>query len=92
MSRRSAPKLRTGSACGNHRPYRSRQEAVAKASWHPVGACPKCQAGKVWHVFRCLNHWHVGHRSVRRMQEEMVKLGTASRPDVLVTLGADTRR
>lgn len=61
MSRRSEPRLKWTEACGRHRPYRSRHEAQAKASWHPAGACAKCRAGRIWHVFPCGDHFHMGH-------------------------------
>ena len=64
MSRRSAPRLMCDAIPG-HRPYRTRREAEAKASWHPVGGCPKCASGRVWHVFSCGDHWHAGHSSLR---------------------------
>lgn len=60
MSRRSAPRLLCDAIPG-HRPYRTRREAEAKASWHPVGACGRCRNGKWWHTWQCGSHWHVGH-------------------------------
>jgi hypothetical protein len=49
--------------CGPHRPYRSRAEAAAKASWHLT--CWKCKAVGPINVFLCTRtgaHWHIGHR------------------------------
>ncbi len=55
---------RTGNPCGPHRPYRSRAEASARASWHLTTRCVKCQAGRELVPFLCDSgrHWHIGHR------------------------------
>ena len=66
MSRRSARLTRTR-ACGAHLLYRSEIEAQVKASWQPAVFCDRCQRGKVWHVFRCGDHWHAGHGSLAAM-------------------------
>lgn len=67
MSKRSEPRLRWTPACGDHKPYRSKHEAQAKASWHLFGTCLKCKAGRIWHVWRHNNHWHTGHASLRAL-------------------------
>lgn len=67
MARRQTP-LKTPECLG-HRPYRSEYEAARSMPTHPYTTCDKCQRGRVWHVWRHGDHWHVGHASVEAMTD-----------------------
>lgn len=59
-------------SCGGHRAYRSRAEALYRASWHLT--CWKCAAGLVMDVWVCLptrQHFHIGHREPTEAERRM---------------------
>ena len=67
MARRGSARSHGRAQCDGHKQYRSEFEAAAAMAWHPVTACTRCRSGKVWHVFRCGDHVHVGHKSVQAL-------------------------
>lgn len=59
MSRRPQP--RRTKTCDGHRSYRTQHEAEEAWTWHDPASCPKCRAGKRFHVWQHGDHHHVGH-------------------------------
>lgn len=66
MARRSRRPVRTAT-CTYHVLYRSEFEAQVKAAWHPAWSCAECRSGRIWHLWRCGDHYHAGHSSLRKM-------------------------
>lgn len=66
-------------ACDDHRPYATKALARAAGKRHVRAwrrgkiRCVKCRSGLAPNLFKCVHHWHWGHKRPRRREDEMAK-------------------